>query len=262
MKKILLSVILIGLGIGACAYPVRSMLSAKESWTEASTPLTAADYVHDGLVALYDGIENVGYGRYGNTCGMQNLVVGGIFGDFRGGFTGDDFFLLTQGASSLISSQIDSSYLTVEACVEYCNPQKTQKRIFAIPSAATASSICAYSWDANRELSLTRSVMWKRLDNVSDAEGRVATTMTIAARLASGQTASQLLFASGIGGRYVFVEKDDNWTASYALLSSGKIYLGDSGFDLKVHSIRVYNRVLDEDEVAFNYEIDVERFGL
>ena len=37
---------------------------------------------------------------------------------------------------------------------------------------------------------------------------------------------------------------------------------GEARFNMKVYSVRIYNRCLTEDEVKHNYDIDKARFGI
>ena len=91
-------------GASALASPVRSVVGGRHSQyvPVSQASYTAADYVTDGLVAIYDGIENAGLGTHDyEAANWTNLVAGSPFGDGVSGvdtgfvFTGTRYYPTT-----------------------------------------------------------------------------------------------------------------------------------------------------------------------
>ena len=219
---------------------------------------TAGDYVRGGLVAMWDGIENAGWGQHDTDNRLVNLVENGLFGDISGGTIAADYLYITSRLSSSASSDL-LDYMTVEWCGDYTNSSHTQRPIFVFPDTATASAIGAYSWDASKPLRLLRCVSWLTITDAPITDDRLATTLAVAFRRDAQSTMDNMLYVMGCGGEVKFTS---NATTSYAVRSSGKIYIGGNGFPMKVHCARVYNRALTAAEIAHNYNIDKLRFNL
>jgi len=222
---------------------------------------TARDYVQNGLVAMWDGIENAGWGVHDTHNGMANLVGGSSYGDILGG-TIQENGLYTASKISCANSATLNDYMTVEVCFDYANTDHTSKNVFMFPAETTANSVGAYSWNSSIDFRLYRSVNWNNY-TPSDANDRLKTTAVIAFRKASGQNLGQMLASYGYGGEYKTIRNDDSWVANYAIPDTGKIYICDgSNLPILVHSVRLYSRALTADEIARNYAIDKARFGL
>ena len=87
--KILLTIIFIGILTSLNASPVSSIIGGKSisfSNADSTSSYTAADYVQDGLVCMWDAIENVGWGVHDDTAthwtelisGTEDAIVGSI----------------------------------------------------------------------------------------------------------------------------------------------------------------------------------------
>jgi hypothetical protein len=219
---------------------------------------TAADYVQDGLVAMWDGEWNAGWGTHDTNNRLINLVENGLFGDILGGTIAANYLDITTRLGSSVSSNL-SDYTTVEWCGDYTNSSHTQYSIFCFPITSTAYSVGAYSWDALEPLRMFRSINWPTITDAPITDDRLATTLTVAFRRDAQSTTDNMLYVMGCGGEVKFTS---NATTSYAIDGSGKFYVGANGFPMKVHCARIYSRALTAAEIAANYAIDKARFNL
>lgn len=227
----------------------------------AGKDLSAKDYVQDGLVAMWDGIENAGWGTHDQNNRLRNLVDGGSYGDFVGGIIGENHLHIDSCIASSLSSA-STEYITAELCVDYTNSNHTSNVIFMLPNInSTSNSLGAYSWNNNTPLRVFRSASWETIRNPPIVNDRLFTTITNVSRTTSG-TLAQLLYRFGVAGEYLVENQDDNWASIYALKNEGKVYFGANGFQMNIHSMRIYSRALAAEEIAHNYEIDKARFGL
>lgn len=237
---------------------VAKPIMALHFYQSTPPPITALNYERNGLIAMWDGIENAGWGKHDTNNRLINLVENGLFGDISGGTIAANYLDITTRLGSSVSSNL-SDYMTVEWCGDYTNSSHTQYPIFGFPSTSTAGSVGAYSWDAQKPLRMFRSINWPTITDAPITDDRLATTLTVAFRRDAQSTTDNMLYVMGCGGEVKFTS---NATTSYAIVSSGKFYVGANSFPMKVHCARIYNRALTAEEIAHNYAIDKARFKL
>lgn len=76
-KKLITLLGLAAIAAGAECSPVRSDLGADGAESSAAWNPTAADYIQDGLIAIWDGIENAGWGVNDKSVNYWEELVGG-----------------------------------------------------------------------------------------------------------------------------------------------------------------------------------------
>lgn len=76
MRKKLITLLGLAAAVGASASPVRSDVGGDGSAYIGDAEVTAADYIQDGLIACWDGIENMGYGEHDPTATKWIDLVG------------------------------------------------------------------------------------------------------------------------------------------------------------------------------------------
>ena len=89
------------------------MLVAERNGMMVASKLTAKSYVQDGLIAMWDGIENVGWGRHEDSPAIwKNLVQNSVFPDFSVAagktFNKDSLVVSGIGTASSISAWPDA----------------------------------------------------------------------------------------------------------------------------------------------------------
>ena len=265
----ILALVFIGASISIFGSPVRSVVGYKHismSNGRGEVSYSAKDYVQDGLVAMWDGIENVGWGIHdANTTTWIDLVGGRTFLLTHGVVTPNAVSVLGQMSSSKISYDTTKTYSVFHTC-KFSNPTHTQANVFTLLTTSTAFSVGAYSFDANVPVRLFRAVNWKNVVTASTwpdndiYAGQFGITYSV---LKSGESPKNIVVLY-LDGVEVYRLEGESYSFGYALRDSGNYYINQSSSQLEqeVYNIRLYNRELTSDEIAANYEIDKVRFGL
>lgn len=235
---------------------------------------TAKSYVQDGLVAMWDGIENAGWGVHDQNATVWKNLVGEEDIEFNQSFDYDideDSVLFHDNdkagrrAYSKMAITMTND-MTIEGmmlvpnvsliwdfrmCIGLLNDQKTGIFPFArgennfIPalkySATYNDGTDRYFGPATKGETTSSTVVFRRADKLFDGYYNGA-------------------FVSSIGSQ------EDNWLGDNLILNPTFLYKQLSGnmigSDIRVHYMRIYSRVLTTEEISRNYQIDKMRFGL
>lgn len=206
---------------------------------------TAKDYVQDGLIAMWDGIENVGCGVHNpNATEWKDLVgdnditlVGGVFGDTA---------LICNGTQ--YGGHNDNVVNGVQ--IELVANAKQQKRRCWIASTGQSLSskysgfvgwydrgLCFGLYDTARSLTLRTAISYSFAVNSNRTFENNALVAT-----ESGKSDLTPQTARGI-----------------CVVVGGQM---NNPLKCDIHCLRIYSRALTDEEIAHNYKIDKERFGL
>ena len=230
------------------------MFAAKQIYlgrcAKASTP-TAKSYVQDGLVAMWDGIENAGWGTHDASATTWKDLLGLTPLSFE-----------TPSAITVLPAAMRVDYgspnnilralsgrvgfaetaQTVEICVTVDSGFSVNQNIFLGPYSANGkNTLCVIVLNNNRGF-LFKDVMYGPGTSAA-VSATIAWTGTTAYRNA--------------------VTLDASASNSSAYTRDGYICIG-AGLAQKysIHCIRLYSRALTAAEIAANYAIDKERFNL
>ena len=227
---------------------VRSLVAARNTMMAGGGKLSAKSYVQDGLVAMWDGIENAGWGVHDpNATEWIELVTNKVcpFVNSIGHFEADRF-VSGQGGGVNIGTWV---FQTLEVVVarfggSYCivSPYKANASshhvIFAsnayVPNAANAGN----------KVQFDRYDLPHTVSFVSDRSSVNAPCVTYGDSILSTNGKYNDYWSIGAPG-YITYATDRN-RYSYA----------------DVYSLRLYSRALTAAEVATNYAIDKARFNL
>ena len=235
---------------------------------------TAKDYVQDGLVAMWDGIENAGWGVHDASATTWKDLIGNCsFTSSQNPSWDSDGFILTGSSSisvpftdvssepaiALFSNVTTGGSLTVEIGMDFENTE-TSGLVFA----GTLSGRWANFSFATPNMNMA----------------------SLLASMSNGSANGQNSFGTGLGTysmTSVYTKKSNGgfYAVSYtngSQHSTGSLdsYVGSSraavGFGYayssylrpkgKVRYSRIYSRALTAAEIAANYAIDKERFNL
>lgn len=283
-------VLMLGIAVTAVAVcsPVRSMLGSNgnEFSSEEWNP-TAADYIQDGLVALWDGIENVGYGLHEDNpsawISLVNPVDSFRIADISKYFTPvysieDDHFHVTKIAiwnPPRDSASYGETWGSFEVCFAFNGVDNSY-----IPSRI---QICKGTSNSAQGLAIYR-------EKISDEENRYGILLSYSSKAciadftdyigrkctvslkysnASNQNNSRIngkpfAFASGFNN----TGSDAGWGFGYrgknATIGNWTTAIDTSGYiaNTDIYCIRLYNRALTDAEIRYNYLIDKLRFNL
>ena len=218
---------------------------------------TAKDYVQDGLLAMWDGIENAGWGVHNASATAWKDLIGQYDGavNLSGLSWGEDRLHFTSGYNVNFGAvPIGSGALWIEICLD---------------TTSTTSFTCYVGQGSMRYISSSTGGDSKYVAFRASQPGGVGPLGFYSPNvrpntISAGYTADALthfIYTNGaFGAQKVY-------SAAYRFSSTGLLMnreynaiYGSGVFD--AHNVRLYSRMPTADEIAHNYAIDKARFGL
>lgn len=216
-------------------------------------PPTARDYVQDGLIAMWDGIENAGWGVHDASARTWKNLVGDIdlpLDDYPSQiyFTSNSLYTSNGRLAERQDVETIDGPITYEVCWVRVNKFNQ-----------SADTRCNYG---QCNLDIFNGQFWHKTSSDGGimspvnglAQESVPFTMSVVGTMGgSWETLIPYVNATQISG--------SKYSSS---ISTQGIRIG-SGWSVPIskhHNIRVYSRALSADEIRHNYEIDKERFNL
>lgn len=222
---------------------------------------TARDYVQSGLVAMWDGIENAGWGTHDATATTWKDLIGsrdwtlGTSTSYEwtaNSFDAKDQFAATQ---DFIASSVAES---LEIC---CVTKNTTD-----PTANTAWILLGRSWISGGPYFglLCRN----QFTSMMACRGYYAYTYPAIKGLKTSfsfpsfnASSDAVAYFNGSASRTTYYN-----TLDYSATTRGTVAriggVAQQSMPIEVFNIRLYSRALTADEIAANYAIDKERFNL
>ena len=246
----------------AAAAPVKGNGAAKGevfSNDDIAIPL-ASEYIQDGLVAMWDGIENVGLGSHDfNATKWIDLVDGKILPTTSSTVYCKKDCLYRYGTwvvGGSASSPIDATYdgeWTIETVVSL-------EGISYLNQARPFISFSNYTIRVpNITVTGTAQVWLSNIGGWSVATapfGRMAFTL-----VRNGN-----VYYIYVNGELTYVKTDKNnldWNPTNCIISQNHLSDADGNQSTSDNcAIRVYNRALSEEEVQLNFALDALRFNI
>lgn len=229
------------------------------------------DYVSDGLVVLFDGINNTGNG-HDSTSTVWNALVGNItLTKVSGGSWKDNALHFEPTSASdtyhwqdMTSTSVYTDTMTVEVCM-----RPTPSDTVADWATGKAGVVVNISSRANNSL---RRIMLSKTDvsvggytNGTNEFAPTGLTSLLDIRHIAvtyhEATGSDDVYCNGVlkikSANHTYGENKRDYIFCGCSQGNSKYpYLGD------IYSIRVYNRILSGEEIAHNFLIDKMRYGL
>lgn len=202
---------------------------------------TARDYVQDGLIAMWDGIENAGWGTHDPNATVWKDLVGDIDFPTDNLQIGGNYVKLIgesvdSGKEPPVSNFIESVIAVETNGIIYIDNSTTRHRLW------TTDNAIGHNYYFDRP-----AISYANSGNLFSVSMPFGGTVDI-----NGKN-------SYINGKVASVETT---SSPYGYNAHNTVGVGFFGFVGKVFSIRVYSRALTADEIAANYAIDEERFNL
>lgn len=221
----------------------------------AKSGYTAKDYVQDGLIAMWDGIENAGWGVHDPNAVEWVDIVGSRKATLNDVIVGDDNMYFN-GSSSYAnigySSIFKSQELTLECCFKTNTPTSAQSII-----NTGAEGVALFLAGSGLRLVC---VMSKTAGYYSIVPNGNNQTISICFSGSDSVKAFQDSIKLSVGGTGIVGEDRAN------VVDIGRRHIGGTGYrdfaNAYISRISVYSRVLTDAEVAANYAIDKARFNL
>lgn len=240
---------------------------------------TAKDYVQDGLVAMWDGIENADWGTHDPNATVWKDLVGNSDALLSGTLVPDrcwgnnhfynniESVVFTGTPSSAMKAAITSGQLTVQGvfmpeeqpssgnfCVFQCSPASvtTDGLIFASMNSNVCGSSNTMSWATNRVSNGFIQDGWVNIIGNAYALSFICDNTTMTSILnGSSATAARTQPLPADADLTSFAIYNYNWSFGRSRTLRGKMY-----------NLRLYSRALTAAEIARNRTIDKARFGL
>ena len=249
MRKIMLVIAACILAGGAYCSPVRTNVGGRQSClvSISGRGYTAADYVQDGLLVMWDSIENIGHGKHEiDSKKWIDLSGHGYDLDIADGTEWADNYFDTMGIRTAAYSTFplikDNVPMTIE-CVFDASLSSGYGAVLTIFN----NSYCQWvGIRANDSVNFRNNGAFFFADRTKP--------------IAASYTASAVDdFALYYNGSY---QIDGSPGLNGIGIGSYMRIAYNSPLRLKIYCVRAYLRVLSEEEIAYNYMIDKERFDL
>ena len=213
---------------------------------------TTKDYIQDGLIAHWDGIENVerGGGHNSSSTVWKDLTDNGYDLNLTSKASFGDNCLISQNAkATAVGTKYLPNYYTIEIVLK---PVKQENMVVFIPQNSSSVRLFVICFDNNiMNFQVKTGMHWYKTNR---AIGQIC---SCAATYVNDNPANY--YANGITA--IDSGKWANWSAR----SITGITISDSNtfyYKGNIYSIRTYDRALSRAEIAHNYAIDKIRFGL
>lgn len=224
---------------------------------------TAKDYVPTGLVAMWDGIENAGWGTHDASATVWKDLVGDYdvsnsYSDITWTDNGYSFghiagnFFYRSSAPAILDAVISKSF-TLEVVRSSYSPISNAG--FISLGDTNHRNIMIYDGNMHRDIDLYCIFL-------GGITGAAITNSNLSfARTFVGDGSSILIYTNstgGISGSFGAISNTDSqlWIGRISYTS------GNTVCDGIVNAVRLYSRALTASEIAANYAIDKARFRL
>ena len=231
------------------------MLGARTAaW--AKSGYTAKDYVQDGLIAMWDGIENVGWGAHDPNATVWKDLVGGAEASnvYYGIYEWKPNALVLPGITE------HSLSFTLQNLTDAVNQNNVSVELVFKPEHGTATGNNAiFGFGINQRILW----IWGAATTTIRGSGKKQSQDFITDGVVNGITYSggniyKNGFLHGVAsvGTQTATENRGQISGYYSAVGNYTSLCGD------VHSIRVYNRNITPAEIVANYAIDKARFNI
>lgn len=257
MRKMITLVVYL-MAMATLATPVRSLVAARNTinGSPAEEGLSARDYIQDGLIAMWDCKENIGYGKHddnaqvwvdltGNGHNVTNLTYNG------NGWVNGNARLVDRPAFDIASPIPDSDIKTVSVCCKSINIIRDQVGIIDFGNGNYSTRIITIYGKKNCFI-CQRSTSYS--PKISDVHNLNSFTIVFNGDKMNGYNRNLGWYGDEPAAEYVAEWAGGN---SRCLIGTYKSYC--SGY---FHNIRVYNRMLSQEEITYNWNVDRVRFNL
>ena len=272
MKKLLMSFLL----SSACCWlavsaPVRSMLGADGAEKGDEWNPTAADYIQDGLIVMYDAIENAGVGLHDPNATVWTELVGLPFVSCNlpmRDHTILDNGILCESRLPMAKRPADPYAFMAEISEGYTMQLAITQSDDEMPGGLAGLNAGGFYFRVGND-SYGRWFGYSTFQPKMERANRnfpQHTTLSIAADSEDNYT--RFLYDEIVwftSQSFSIFAADNTYYPAIGINSSGRVhdsYGAGAGNGVVYHNFRIYNRALTPDEISHNNRIDKARFGL
>ena len=237
------------------------LLGARDSFRTGG--ISARDYVQDGLIAMWDGIENAGWGVHDPNATQWVDLVGGVVVTVPANarVTYQSLYFPAQGAGAAGSKKAPE----YRALTAVFRRETWGSRVIWQSGNAHRTMIgnadggtAYWYFDAYRQpVGNAYSI---RNSKYGDPSGRIERITAVFATGADIYAPSQV-WHNGATVAPFWSTYNASWTAPSTCRIGGAAN-GTNGIKGDIYNIRLYSRTLTAAEIAYNDEIDQARFKL
>jgi hypothetical protein len=238
---------------------VKSLIGAKETGTSKSDTGWENPYVTDGLVAMWDGEWNAGGGVHDSSAKTWKDIIGGVvltswnntavFDDnsvkyswWMRDIAGTTTFNVSQ------NSTLEACYKSLNSSVG--NPNSDGGAFLTIGYLGDSYPYSSLTVFNTRNGWINNSSLVSKCKELREFQG-----ITLSSRVTNGGNAVVCY-----NGNNLYYGQGKNPVDGAINLPANGIVGG--GPYSGSHCFRIYSRALTDEEIAYNYAIDKERFGL
>jgi len=229
--------------MASVARQIKSASAARKAISAIDCERDEIPYVTSGLIAMWDGEWNAGIGQHDSDA----IIWKDLVGDFDLVIYGSVFhnFIRNSNTSAAEATGTIEGIGTIEVCYRYSGSKNSSYGLlfYSGPINATRLGLVLYL-DGFQTFS---NVYWKYSDVRSHS------LMTISAT-------KELCYVDGTPLDPIS-RATDQWNNYGHVGIGGRAWQNTWQTYGDWHCIRIYNRTLSEEEIAFNSSIDKERFG-
>ena len=237
--------------MSAIAKPTRSAVASDGTRFSAiaKTP-SASLYVQDGLVAMWDAIENIGPGQHDETSTTWKDLVGNADFKCETGSVSDSWIRYSQSFQIIIDEPLVSGYpFTIQGVYD-----RTE----------TTGNFCAFGFgfSTSRLCTGNASTFGCRFGSTYNTKNVVGPRNAITWLRSSADGDKMRIFADGNDLGLTNNPQGGDVSTLAKICINGENQYGNYRNVFSVGNIRVYNRALTTSELAYNYGIDRARFHI
>jgi hypothetical protein len=267
------------------AAPVKSMGAAKSTGTteEPKTDYTAADYIQDGLIAIWDAKDNAGFGEHDpysfTVVNLADTAVADIVLPPDRWDIADNSIIATTNRGIIVSYPSQTWYEEVMMGGDgwtaeiVCNA-KTKVSASANNNILSIAQACGFRWlgySKNDLFNFDASNQFNGVGTKGDRTDFYAYDPRLSLHSFSEVVSLGQFTKMRIDDKMRMISKGGLTGTQYYWASRNKISIGctfegdsnlSQGKGWEWGCVRIYNRALTTEEVDHNYMVDKMRFGL
>jgi hypothetical protein len=224
---------------------------------------TAKDYIQDGLVAMWDGIENAGWGVHNPNATTWVDLIGGKQLNFCA--FGENYSTVTNASRTGNVFTLSTDF-TLHGCIMNCNKLWRNWTMLGIGDTTTAGLQKGICLNGTDQADYFAAVVYRKAYSGTVLSG--VSTGTSAGQAYSVDIAfyyASLEFSVFVNGVYIGKGQisSGDWVLGDASVGIGTQFNGYAGMgSFRRYNILYYSRALTASEIARNYAIDKARFNL
>lgn len=212
---------------------------------------TARDYVQNGLVALWDGIENAGWGVHDSSTTTWKDLIGSLDITLKNAQIFDDHVYFSKNACGL--AQFNLQFGCIEAVLS--------KSVNTSEQSKDAVIVSMYSQYSGYGINAPLGKVTDTYDSGSAPYVSITNGELFSVTLNKNGATTTEIAKNGVIGSDGTVASGSRYASGHNAINGGGDGLARLS-DLWFRCLRVYSRNLTAAEIAANYAIDKERFNL